>query len=210
MNPALKRGDRVLGEGITYLFRDPRPGEVVRYDPPSYKIEIYGGEFGESTTFVVNPRNGWERVMALPGETLECRDDVFYVNGRRLSEAWYPLLTGKMPPNFKIECPDGKFVVLISAAAAETGFPFNRAAPSLRDGSVTLSGWEEACLASRKTTEAGDTRNTLFDRAIAIYHPSPRRRFLTARGPRFADEAESLSPAEAPDGASQKNISENP
>ncbi|MFP4382138.1 MAG: S26 family signal peptidase [Candidatus Sumerlaeia bacterium] len=186
MAPAIQRGDRILGEGISYIFRDPRPGEVVHYNPPGFSVELPGAL--RSTVYRINAQNGWERVMAVGGETLECRDGVFYVDGKKLSQEYYPLVTGKIPSNFIMHCPEDKFIVLITAPATETGLIINLAAPDFKGSGAILVGWEEACILGKTHTEAGLKRKTFYDRALCIYHPSERRRLLTAKGPRFEVE----------------------
>ena len=154
MRPALQHGDSVCGEKMTYYFRGLRPGDVVRYDPPQYRIEI-PGEI-QSTNYLINPQNGWERVMAVGGETLERRNGAYYVDGRELSQTYYPLVPGQVYNEFKIVCPPGKYLVLISARAVDnstlnvlrgqvgTGSLDNRV-PDFNVSNVIVIGWPEAC-----------------------------------------------------------------
>jgi len=196
MRPAIRRGDRICGEAVTYFFRDPKPGEVVHYDPPGFSAEKTGSDsiFGNDR-YLINPQNGWERVMAVGGETLESRNGVFYVNGKRLSREYYPLITDQIPETFKMECPPGKFIVLITAAPEQEDIinslkngPGNSQVPLLK--TLHLIGWEEACCVGKTYKEAGMTKRTFYDRAWFRYHPSARRCFFQARGPRFVANGE--------------------
>lgn len=191
MNPALCKGERICNEGVTYWFRKPRPGDVVHYNPPGYKIEIPGAV--SSTVYLINPQNGWERVMAVGGETLECRDGKYFVDGRPLSESYYPLLQHPgMFQNFTITCPPDEYIILITKVAEDDGL-----ISLLKSGGVTKApelnsgypvvGWEEACTVGKYEMEAGLRRMSIFDRAWFVYHPSEKRRFLQAQGPRFAN-----------------------
>ncbi|HNY28098.1 MAG TPA: signal peptidase I [Candidatus Sumerlaeota bacterium] len=183
MRPALDTGDAICGERFSYFFRSPHPGDVVRYDPPQYSIERQDGSL-DTPLYLVNPLNGWERVMAVEGETLEYKDNRYTVNGRPLSPAYYPLLSGQTFKEFKLTCPKGKYLVLISARAKDAGFinqlnGISGEIPEFGAPGVIVKGWEDACFVTRKE---------IYDRAWFRYFPGPRRRFFEARGPRFLDE----------------------
>lgn len=71
MEPSLLDEQRVVVEKITYGFlHGPRRGDVVVLDIP-----------GQSDLLI-------KRVVALPGETVEVRDGVVYIDGRPLDEPW--------------------------------------------------------------------------------------------------------------------------
>ncbi len=183
MKPAFEKGDAICGEKFTFIFRDPRPGDVVRYDPPQYSIEIADGSL-DPTLYIVNAQNGWERVLAVEGETLEYKDNRYTVNGRPLAPEYYPLVSGQTFKEFKLTCPEGKYLVLISSRAADGSF-INRLqgatgqVPDFGAPGVIVKGWDNACFITTKE---------IFDRAWFRYFPGPRRRFFEARGPRFLNE----------------------
>ncbi len=183
MKPAIEKGDAICGEKFTFFFRSPRPGDVVRYDPPRYSIEIVNGS-PDPHLYIVNAQNGWERILAVEGETLEYKDDRYTVNGRPLSPEYYPLVSGQVFKEFKLTCPKGKYLVLISSRAAD-GSLINMLqgatgqVPDFNTPGVIVKGWEDACFI---------TSEEIFDRAWFRYFPGPRRRFFEARGPRFLDE----------------------
>lgn len=180
MAPALVRGDRVCGEKMSHWLRGPEPGDVVRYDPPGY-----GGMIG-STYYLINPTNGWERILAREGETLEWRGGKYYVDGRPLAREYYPLLTSEMPPEFEIECPPGHYIILITWRADDKGLITQLRQSAGAQGGVThapalterlmFERWKEACCPEQ---------DAILDRAWFIYQPAPRRRFFQPRGPRF-------------------------
>ncbi len=181
MAPEVSKGDRIMHEGITYLFRDPKPGDVVRYDPPEYIIERFN-PLGNDI-YAMNPMNGWERVMAVGGETLTARDGRYYVDGRELSESYYPLSENMMYKNFTIECPPDQYIVLITRQATTKNIinvlQGATASPDIHQRGIIVKGWEEACTVSR---------DEIIIRAWFVYYPGPRRRFFQAEGPRFAHE----------------------
>ena len=187
MQPVICEGDRICTEFVTYWNRNPAPGDVVHYDPPGYKIEFY------NDIQSIDPLSGWERVMATGGERLECRKGIYYVNGRKLSPEYYPLVTGKFFDSFEIDCPPGKYIVL-SSSRVEDGIneifgPYAGILALSEAGGVTtwktldpkqprviVIGWNESCIVDRKA---------IFGRAWFRYNPTPRRSFFKPEGPRF-------------------------
>lgn len=74
MKPAISRGDIVVMEGVTYLFRSPRPGEIVVYRSDG----LQGAPLGQ---FYV------QRVAGKPGDVLRISDGKLFVNDKRLTLA---------------------------------------------------------------------------------------------------------------------------
>lgn len=74
----LQLGDRLIGEKVSYYFRDPEPGEIVtfKYDDGSGIEEIL-----------------IKRVIAVAGQTIDLVDGEVYVDGKRLDEPY----TGSTP-----------------------------------------------------------------------------------------------------------------
>lgn len=77
MTPTLQIGDRVLVNKLAYRFGEPARGDIVVFEAPP----------GEGNTEI---KDLIKRVIALPGETVEGRDEAIYVDGRRLDEPWLP------------------------------------------------------------------------------------------------------------------------
>jgi signal peptidase I len=72
--------DRVIVAKVVYKFRDPRRFEIaVFHAPPLAKVKC-----DEGGTFL-------KRVIGLPGEQVSERDGFFYVNGKKLTEAYLTL-----------------------------------------------------------------------------------------------------------------------
>ena len=195
MKPAIRQGDRICMDGLTYWWSDPKPGDVVHYAPTQFSIEIPGdGELGGQGKFasdrqLIAPLSGWERVMAVGGEKLECREGIYSVNGRKLSKEYYPLVTGNFYDSFTIECPLGKYVVLSSSLAEDgldkfleggKGLAWKTLDPKKQSGgkNVLLVGWEQSCVVERKA---------IWGRAWFRYHPTIRRSGFQPQGNRFAE-----------------------
>ena len=75
------RSDRVLANRFAYRFIDPERGDIVVFRTPPAATEECPGPGG---VFV-------KRLIGLPGDTVEARDDQLYVNGQPLPE---PYLNG--------------------------------------------------------------------------------------------------------------------
>lgn len=96
MSPALQTGDHILVTPFDAMFHhsEPRRGDVIVFRSP----------YHEGESFV-------KRVVALPGDELELREDEIRVNGRTLPEPWIPLRhsNGTRPPQI---LPDGQYFVM--------------------------------------------------------------------------------------------------
>jgi signal peptidase I len=71
MEPFLKKGDHVMAKLERFGDRIPARGEVVGFPLP------------EDTS-----KDFLKRVIGLPGETLEIRDKVVFINGQQLEDPW--------------------------------------------------------------------------------------------------------------------------
>ena len=85
MEGALKEGDRVLVNKLSYRLHDVHRGDIVVFERPP-------GVAGEPKI-----RDFIKRVIGLPGETIETRGDRVYVNGKPLKEDYLPAGTKTIP-----------------------------------------------------------------------------------------------------------------
>jgi len=93
MEPNLHESQRLLVDLVTYHLRAPRRGEIVILDVPR-----------------VDPDPLVKRVVGLPGETIEIREGIVYVNNRRLAEPYLHQITpGTLVPQV---VPEGHVFVL--------------------------------------------------------------------------------------------------
>ena len=95
MEPTLLVGDRVLVNKVLYEIREPRRGEVVVFSTKDgSEAEPQGNVLqrllsGLSSGLGVAPpgeKDFIKRVIGLPGETLEMREGVIYIDGNPLPE----------------------------------------------------------------------------------------------------------------------------
>ncbi len=101
MLSTLHDGDRVLVNRLSYRLHDPRRGDVV-------VLQRFDGNATE--------RDLIKRVIGLPGETVEVRDCVVYIDDRQLEETYIDMAIqardgcgGEQSP---VEVPDGSVFVL--------------------------------------------------------------------------------------------------
>jgi signal peptidase I len=77
MDPTLIEGDRVLVNKLSYRLHDVNRGDVVVFTRPD---SLPGGPG--------DPKDLIKRVVALPGETVEVRDNAVYIDGKLLEEPY--------------------------------------------------------------------------------------------------------------------------
>lgn len=79
MTPTLRDGDQYLLNRIAYLFREPRRGDlVVIHDPGHNDLAI-------------------KRIVGLPGDRIEIKDGLLYVNSKHLTEPYLAPHTKTFP-----------------------------------------------------------------------------------------------------------------
>lgn len=91
MYPTLKVGDRILVNRLAYRTHPPSRGDIVVFGRPDSSEALDGGE-GLPADLV-------KRVIGLPGDVLEARNGMVFVNGEPLIEPWLPdgVVTGYLP-----------------------------------------------------------------------------------------------------------------
>lgn len=93
MEPTLYNGERLMVDKVTYRFREPKRGEIIVFRYPS------------------DPRRRFiKRVIGLPGDQVEVRKHLVYVNGVPLDE---PYIKGPTYRDFgPMIVPEGTYFVL--------------------------------------------------------------------------------------------------
>jgi len=71
MEPALLPGDHLFADRTAYLFSEPRRGDFAIYPNTQFPKIIHV-----------------QRIVGLPGETIEIRERVVFINGRKLDEPY--------------------------------------------------------------------------------------------------------------------------
>ncbi len=93
MEPSFEEGQRLLINKAVYRFREPARGDVIVFHPPN----------NQRTDYI-------KRIIALPGDTVEIKEGVVYVNGSNLYEPYI-----EDPPSYTLrqkEIPDNNYFVL--------------------------------------------------------------------------------------------------
>jgi signal peptidase I len=98
MEPTFQNSDYLITEKVSFRLGTPKRGEVVIFHPPD------------------NPSvNYLKRLIGLPGDEIEIKDKLVYVNGKKLDE---PYLTGGkktelvQPGNLKVTVKANEYFVL--------------------------------------------------------------------------------------------------
>ena len=79
MVPNFQNGEYLLTDKISYRFGEPKRGDVIVFHAP----DSANCPEGTGCDFI-------KRVIALPGETVEVKDNAIYVNGTKLEEDYIP------------------------------------------------------------------------------------------------------------------------
>jgi signal peptidase I len=105
MDPTVTPGDHVVVNTTAYSTSHPRSGDIIVFRRPA--AESCGGQ---PVTDLL------KRVIGLPGETVEVRDNKVYLNGRVLPEPWLPAATSESNPytaNYgPVTVPTGDYFVM--------------------------------------------------------------------------------------------------
>jgi signal peptidase I len=95
METTLDNGQQVLINKVVYHLHTPQRGDIIIFHPPqqpSYSLPYI------------------KRVIGLPGETIEIKNDIVYINGQGLEEPYI-----NDPPHYTmlpVTVPDGSYFVL--------------------------------------------------------------------------------------------------
>jgi signal peptidase I len=93
MEPSLHSGQRLLIVKASYIFHQPEWGDIVVFRSPNNREDDY-----------------IKRIIALPGDMVEIKMDVVYVNGSPLDESYI-----KEQPNYSLppqKIPENEYFVL--------------------------------------------------------------------------------------------------
>jgi len=101
MEPTLEKGDRVLVNKLSYDLHDINRGDIVVFELPADKV----GPDGIKDLI--------KRVIGLPGEVIESRDGVVYIDDKRLEEPYLPDgVTTNQPAIDRTTVPDDHIFVM--------------------------------------------------------------------------------------------------
>ncbi|MFQ5555486.1 MAG: signal peptidase I, partial [Acidimicrobiia bacterium] len=118
MKDTLEINDRVLVNKLSYRFGDVGRGDVIVFDDPrgpetdgESVVGAFLRNLAESVGLSTPQSEFIKRVIGLPGETVEIREGVIFINGAPLAESY--LAPGTRMPDFGPELvpPDTVFVM---------------------------------------------------------------------------------------------------
>jgi signal peptidase I len=118
-------GDRLLVSKFVYHVGDPRPGDVVVFEPPSQADARPGDDF-------------IKRLIGAPGDVIESRGRTYYRNGKKLNE---PYVKWSSPTySYDMKIVDGKLYTRESNPA----YGFNSTAAWVQEGHGAIGAREPA------------------------------------------------------------------
>lgn len=94
MEPTLKPGDRIIVNKLIYRYSQPKRGDIIVFKYPR------------------DPQRDFiKRVVGLPGETIEIKDSIVYINNNEIPQPFLPpgLQFGSFGP---VEIPEGSYFMM--------------------------------------------------------------------------------------------------
>jgi signal peptidase I len=92
MEETLQVGDRVIVNKLAYRFGDPGRGDVVVFEPETFESESIATKVSRNLLESIGLRTPEsdliKRVIGLPGETVEVRDNQLLINDAPLTETY--------------------------------------------------------------------------------------------------------------------------
>lgn len=85
MHPTFESGDYILTDKISYRFREPKRGDIVVFHSPKSRDDYI------------------KRIVALPGEEIQLKNNTIYINDEPLDEEYLPEETPTRPGGFLSE-----------------------------------------------------------------------------------------------------------
>jgi signal peptidase I len=82
MEPTLQNYDRVIVDKLSYRFQTPQRFDIVVFEPNEAVIKGCGLSAEKQKSSLI------KRVIGLPGELVEIKEGVTYINGKTLSEPY--------------------------------------------------------------------------------------------------------------------------
>jgi signal peptidase I len=76
MIPTLDIGDRLVVEKVSYHFNPPTTGDIIVFEPPEI-LQLQG--YTKDQAFI-------KRIIGLPGQTIDIKNGVVYIDDRPLEE----------------------------------------------------------------------------------------------------------------------------
>lgn len=88
-------GDKVIGFRLSYLFSDPKRGDIVMFNAPDKEKTIY-----------------IKRIIGLPGDTIKIEDNKLYINGELYEEDYIKNGWHNMTGTYTFKVPKGEYFMM--------------------------------------------------------------------------------------------------
>lgn len=112
MQPTIMKWDRFMVEKVSYRFHKPRRGDIVVFHPPEQAVDMAKREALQRGEKLNGLDDFIKRIIGLPGEVVEIREGVVYINGEALEE---PYITPERRPIYlygPVKVPEGEYLLL--------------------------------------------------------------------------------------------------
>jgi signal peptidase I len=121
MQDTLMEGQHLFIEKLTYMFGDPSRLDIIVFIEDQYpanyidRVKVFLKDVSEIFRPIEQKTNVRlvKRVIGVPGDTIDIRDDKVYLNGKVLDEPYVKGVTYQRPEiAFPLKVPNGKYLVL--------------------------------------------------------------------------------------------------
>lgn len=93
MEQTIMTGDRLFGFRLAYLFADPKRGDIIIFNDPD-----------------IEGRKLIKRIIGMPGDTVDIKDGVVYINGEELIEDYLGSNDGESYGPYEV--PEGHYFMM--------------------------------------------------------------------------------------------------
>lgn len=119
MNDTLMNNQRILVEKLSYLFSQPKRGDIITFRINEYN-NFYDSALGSTfkdlynkVTFKKEETRYVKRVIGVPGDVIDIKNEQVYVNGEVLQEPYITRPTyEKKYITYPVTVPEGEYFVL--------------------------------------------------------------------------------------------------
>ncbi|RJQ31095.1 MAG: signal peptidase I [Actinobacteria bacterium] len=98
MIPTIQPGEWIFIDRLSYRFREPKRGEIIVFEAPK---GISLPDTPSLGSLFYNKKTLIKRLIGLPGETIEEKSGIIYINGKKLKET-YTVADDRDYPKIKI------------------------------------------------------------------------------------------------------------
>lgn len=172
LSPYFQAGDYVCVNRCAYWFKNPQRGDIVFYAPDT----TFEAEDTQGNLYIIGADNAIERIIGLPGETVEFKNGIILINGTPLPQETYPLVTTSMPGFLKTTLSNDQYFILQSVvpqpgdSVSDKFFMAIGGIPAHHNAHISdEENWLKASVIPRKK---------FIGKPWFIYDPPSRRRFF--------------------------------